>query len=98
MCPFFFNHAVLNALFSVLTHDAELHEEAPDGLRADLALVPAGVSLVGVLDLQHPLVRLRAVQRLVAQIGRVCVPAHGQDVQVVVPDPGDLQQCEQEKG
>ena len=74
-----------------LTDDVQLDEEAPDGLRADLALVPARVPPARLLDLQHPLVPRRVVVRLVARVRRVREPAHGEDVEVAVPDPRHLQ-------
>ena len=74
-----------------LTDHVQLHEEAPDGLRADLALVPARVPPPRLLDLQHPLVPRRVVVGLVARVRRVREPTHGEDVQVAVPDPRHLQ-------
>ncbi len=82
---------VVVCILHLLTHDCELYEEAPDGLRADLALVPARVLPPRALDLQHPLVAARVVVRLVAHIGRVREPAHGEDVQVAVADPRHLE-------
>ena len=85
-------HFQLKLLFCSLTDDVQLHEEAPDGLRADLALVPPRVPRPHVLDLQDPLLLLRVVDRLVAHVRSVRVPAHRQDVKVVVADPGDLKE------
>ena len=48
--------------------------------------------MLRVLDLQHPVLRLRLVDRLEALVSRVGVPAHGQKVDVPVSDPRDLQQ------
>lgn len=62
-------------------------KERAHGLRRDLALVDAGVALLRPLDVQRPVVRLRRVRGLEALVRRVRVAAHGQDVQVAVPDP-----------
>ena len=69
----------------------ELDEEAPDWLRADLALVAARVAAARPLDLEDPLVARRVVVRLVPRVRRVREPTHRQDVQVAVPDPRHLQ-------
>ena len=69
----------------------ELDKEAPDWLRADLALVAARVPPPRLLDLQHPLVPRRVVVGLVPRVRRVREPPHRQDVQVAVTDPRYLQ-------
>ena len=75
----------------LLTDDVELDEEAPDWLRADLALVAARVAAARPLDLEHPLVARRVVVRLVPRVRRVREATHRQDVQVAVTDPRHLQ-------
>ena len=57
-----------------------------------LALVDSSVPVLWVLDLQHPVLGLWLVDRLEALVSRVGVPAHGQQVDVPVPYPRDLQQ------
>jgi len=94
--------------FHLLTDDLQVDEEAPDGLGADLAFVPSSsslkindedffpppsrVSLLRLLDLEDPLVRLRLVDALEALVRRVGEHAHGQNVQIVVANPGDLEE------
>lgn len=74
----------------VLTHNIERDEVASVGLRADLTLVVAGVPLLGPLDLQRPLLVFTVMDRLESLIAGVRVAAHGQDVNVSVPDPRNL--------
>ena len=62
----------------------------PDGRRGELALVEALVGVADVLDAQLPEVRHRHVLSGEAKVRRVGVPAHAQEVRVLVTDPGDL--------
>ncbi len=61
-----------------------MYEEAPDGLRADLALVDALVPHLRVADPQQPLGGVFVVDGLEPVVGCVGVPAGADDVQVVV--------------
>lgn len=75
----------------VLTYDVEMYEVAHVRRGADLTLIDAGVAMLRILDLQRPLVRVRVMDGPEALVARVRVPAHGQQVDVAVPHPGDLQ-------
>lgn len=64
-----------------------LHEnKAP----THLTLVGPVVSLLGVLDLQRPVVGTLGVQHAEAHIRRVGVDARGENVEVRPSDPGHL--------
>lgn len=75
----------------LLTHDVQVDGIAAHRLRGYLALVDPGVSLLGPLDLQGPLVDVPMVGGLETLIRRVGVGAHGEDVQVTMSYPGNLQ-------
>lgn len=75
----------------VLTYDIEMYEVAHVRRGADLTLVDAGVTVLRVLDLQRPLVRVWVMDGPEALVARVRVPAHGQQVDVAVPHPRNLQ-------
>ena len=63
----------------------------PDGRRGrHLALVDAGVSELGVPDLQRPVLGLWGVGGHEALVGGVRVPADRQQVNVVMSDPRHL--------
>lgn len=62
----------------------------PDGLGGDLALVAALVAQLHRLDPERPLRAVRLVERLEAQVRRVCVAAHCQDPQVAPANPRHL--------
>lgn len=74
------------------TYDLQVDKVADVGRGRDLAFVDPTVPVLRVLDLQHPVLRVRLVDRLEALISRVGVPAHRQQVDVSVSDPRDLQQ------
>jgi hypothetical protein len=74
-------------LFLELTHNIERDKVAAVRLRADLTLVVAGVPLLGPLDLQRPLLILTLMDRLKPLVTGVRIAAHGQYVDVSVPDP-----------
>jgi hypothetical protein len=57
-----------------------MHEETPDGLRADLTLVDALVPHLSVADPQQPFGGVLVVDGLEAVVGRVGVPAGADDV------------------
>ena len=65
----------------------QLYEIATHGLRVDLTLVATRISLLHVLDLEDPLVFGPVVDGTEAHVRRVRVSTHGQDVEVVMPDP-----------
>jgi hypothetical protein len=74
-------------LFLALTHNIERDKVAAVRLRADLTLVVAGVPLLGPLDLQRPLLVLTLMDCLEPLVTGVRIAAHGQDVDVSVPNP-----------
>ena len=80
-----------SGVWRVLTYDVEMYEVAHVRRGADLTLVDAGVAVLRVLDLQRPLVRVRVMDGPEALVARVRVPAHGQQVDVAMPHPRDLQ-------
>uniref|UniRef100_A0A182R067 Uncharacterized protein n=1 Tax=Anopheles farauti TaxID=69004 RepID=A0A182R067_9DIPT len=73
-----------------LTYDAERDEEAAYRLGRYLALVDAGVPLLGPLDLKRPVVDVFVMRRLEPLVGGVRVAADGEYVDVPVSDPRDL--------
>lgn len=75
---------------SQLTHNFQIDKVAHHGLRGHLALVQTLVPLLHPLYLQRPIPSLLVVRRLKPLVGRVRVGAHRQNVDVPVPDPGDL--------
>jgi len=58
---------------------------------ADLTLVDARVAVLRVLDLQRPLVRVRVMDGPEPLVACVRVPADGQQVDIAVPHPRNLQ-------
>lgn len=74
-----------------LTDNVEMHEVAHVGSGGHLALVDAGVPVLRILDLQHPVVRLGHMYRPEALVVRVRVPADRQQVDVPVSHPRHLQ-------
>lgn len=73
-----------------LTDYVQVHDVAHVRRRGDLTLVKTAVPKLRILDLQHPVVRVYIVDRLEPLIVRVRVTTDGQQVDVPVPDPGDL--------
>lgn len=61
-----------------------------DKTAAYLTLVGPVVPLLGVLDLQRPVVGALGVQHTEAHVRRVGVDARGEDVEVRPSDPGHL--------
>lgn len=57
----------------------------------DLALVDARILALGVAYAQGPVLGMGRVHRLEALIRRVRVATHGQQMNVPMPHPGDLQ-------
>lgn len=67
------------------------HDRMADGRRRrDLALVDAGVFLLGVPNAQRPLLGVRRVQRLEALVRGVRVASDRQQVDVAMSHPRDL--------
>ena len=56
----------------------------------DLTLVPSSVSMSRRFDSEEPIFRVQLVDGLEAKVGRVRQTADGQQVSVVVSQPGDL--------
>ena len=68
-------------------HDGQVHQDA-DGRRGrHLALVRAGVALLGIAHLQRPVLHLRVVDALEALVVGERGPTHRQQVDVAVPYP-----------
>jgi hypothetical protein len=78
----------------LLTYYCKLNKEAPDRLRADLALVSPRVPLLRGLDLEDPFVPARVVVGLVSEVGRVREATNGQDVKITMTDPRNLKKDE----
>lgn len=65
---------------------------ADRGCRADLTLVRSRVLPLGVAYPEGPVLGVRGVYRLEPLVTRVRVPAHRQQMDVLVSDPGHLRQ------
>lgn len=76
----------------ILTDDAEVDGVADRGCRADLTLVCSRVLPLGVAYPEGPVLGVRGVYRLEPLVTRVRVPAHRQQMDVLVSDPGHLRQ------
>ncbi len=74
------------------THYSQFDLVSPRGRGGHLALVEPLVPVCDGADAQLPEVRQRDVVGGEALVGRVRVPANGQQVDVAVADPRDLEQ------
>lgn len=74
-----------------LTHNAQENRVANGWSSRDLALVDARILALGIAYAQGPVLGMRRVHRLEALIRRVRVATHGQQMNVPMPHPGDLQ-------
>lgn len=70
-----------------LTDDVEVDEVAHVWRGGYLALVDAAVPVLGVLDLEGPVLRVGVVDRPEALVARVRVSTHGEEVHVPVTHP-----------
>lgn len=68
-------------------HDGQVHQDADGRRRRHLTLVRARVRLLRVAHLQRPVLHLRIVHALEALVVGEGGPAHGQQVDVPMPDP-----------
>lgn len=59
--------------------------------RGDLALVATTIPKLRILDFKRPILALLDVDRLESLVVRVRVLADGEQMDVPVPDPGNLQ-------
>ena len=75
----------------LLTDNVEMHEVAHVRDSGYLAFVDAGVPVLGILYLQHPVVRVGVMYRPEALVVRVRIPADRQQVDVPVSHPRHLQ-------
>lgn len=74
-----------------LTDYWQVHGHAHGGRRAHLTLVNAGVATLRITQLKRPILGLRIVQRWKSLIWRVSESIHGEQVQITVTHPRDLQ-------
>lgn len=74
-----------------LTDHIQVHDVTHVWRRRDLTLVITAVPKLRILDLQRPIVRLRVVDRPESLVVRVRVTADGEQMNVPMPDPGNLQ-------
>lgn len=77
-----------------ITYDLQLHKVTSDGLCVDLTLISPCIPLLYVLDLKDPFILARIVNGSEAQVRSVSVASDGQNVQVVMSDPRNLQRRE----
>ena len=103
--PYFFSYALTlhmsqarngeeNVLLDI-TYDLQLHKVTSDGLCVDLTLISPCIPLLYVLDLKDPFILARIVNGSEAQVRSVSVASDGQNVQVVMSDPRNLQRKEE---
>jgi hypothetical protein len=69
------------------------YEITRDGLSGDLALVHSRILLLDPLYMEGPFCGFVAMRRLKPLVRRVSVIGHGQDVEIFVPYPRDLNIC-----
>jgi hypothetical protein len=76
----------------LLTYNIQVNKMAYVRCRRQLTFVDSAVTLLWVLDLQHPFIRVGIVHCTKTLIGCVGVTANGQQVNVSMTDPGNLSQ------
>lgn len=81
----------------LLTHDLEMNILADVRCGRYLAFVDARIPDLWVLDLQRPILAGRLIDGPEPLVSGVRIPTNGQQVDVPVPDPGDLKR-EKRKG
>ncbi|KAG5899918.1 hypothetical protein JTB14_002470 [Gonioctena quinquepunctata] len=75
----------------VLTYNCEMDEMREVRRRRHLTLVHAGVSVLRILDLQNPVLRVRLMNGPKPLIARVSVASHGEKMDVPMSNPRHLQ-------
>lgn len=76
----------------VITYDVEVNEVGHVWRRRDLTFVHARIPMLGIFDLEAPVLRARLVDSSEPLVRRVGVPADRQKVDVSMPHPRDLKQ------
>lgn len=78
------------SVLAIPTDHLQIDKVTLNGLRRDLTLVLSGVPFLNPFNLQRPVVGLLVMRRLKPLVGGVRVRTHSQNMDVPVPDPGDL--------